>query len=204
VVEREHSPRNEGVIGVFRTQQEAERCIDALLNSGFDRNQISVAMRGKEETEHLARETGVKETHATEGATSGAGAGAVLGGAAGLLAGLGLLAVPGIGPLLAMGPIATTLAGAGIGGVSGGVVGALVGLGIPEKEAKRYADELQSGRIIVTVQCDGRCDRARSILSSYAAYEVRDYAGRQGRLESPETGEHRERRRMPGSEDEPY
>jgi len=193
--ERQYRPTNEGVIGVFHSRQEAERCIDALLDAGFDRNQMSIVMRGGEEREKLTRDTGVKETHAAEGATSGAGAGAVLGGAAGLLAGLGLLAVPGIGPLLAMGPIATTLAGAGIGGVSGGVVGALVGLGIPEPEAKRYAEEIKEGNILVTVRCDGQCDRARSVLSSYVAYDVRTFSGRRtGEGEIPETGEYRYRR----------
>jgi len=196
VREREFHPRNEGVVGVFRTRPEAERAIDALLNSGFTRNQISVLMRGKEESEQFARDTGIKETHAAEGAGTGAGIGAVAGGAAGILAGLGLLAIPGIGPLLAAGPIAAGLGGAVAGGAAGGVIGALVGLGIPETEAKRYEGEVKQGHILVTVQCDGQCDRASSLLTSYAAYDVRNYSGgRAGVVEAPERERPMERER---------
>lgn len=218
--EREYTLQNKGVIGLFRTRQEAERCIDALLDSGFNRSQMSVVMHNPEETKRFERETGVKETHAAEGATSGAGAGAVLGGAAGLMAGLGLMTIPGIGPLLALGPIATALAGAGVGGVTGGVVGALVGLGIPEEEAKNYATRIKEGNILLSVECGDQCDRVRSTMTRYASFDVRDFAGQptkgierhrtepydtekygtEGYRDPGTTGYHG----APGHEDEPY
>lgn len=198
--EREYTQSNRNVVGVFRSRDEAERCISALLNAGFDQSQIGVAMKGREETERLAHDTGVKETHGAEGAASGAGAGAVLGGAAGILAGMGLLAIPGFGPLLAAGPIATGIAGAVGGGVSGGIVGGLIGLGIPEDQAKRYGEEVTQGNILVTVDCGTQCDRAMSTLNSYAAYNVHEYSGGRGKYaRSPQREEYPERG-MPGSE----
>jgi hypothetical protein len=199
--EREFSRSNNNVVGVFRSKEEAERCISALVNSGFDNSQIGVVLKGKEDTERFARETGVKESHGAEGATSGAGAGAVLGGAGGILAGLGLIAIPGIGPLLAAGPIATGLAGAIGGGLTGGIVGGLVGLGIPEKEAQGYAEDIESGNVLVSVDCGTMCDRAMSVMNSYAAYNVHEYTGRQDEYtRSPEREEFGERREEPHRE----
>src|SRR5206468_4762230 len=95
-----------------------------------------------------------KHTKAPEGATTGAGTGAVVGGALGWLAGIGALAIPGLGPFIAAGPIMAALAGAGVGGTVGGVTGALIGLGIPEYEAKRYEGRITKGGILLSVHSD--------------------------------------------------
>jgi len=115
-----------------------------------------------------------KETKAPEGATAGAGTGAVLGGALGWLVGIGALAIPGLGPFIAAGPIMAALAGAGVGGAVGGVTGALVGMGIPEYEAKRYEGRLQKGGILVSVHCDtsDEVNRAKDILNRTGAEDI--------------------------------
>jgi len=115
-----------------------------------------------------------KATKAPEGAVAGAGSGAVLGGTLGLLAGIGALAIPGVGPLIAAGPIMATLAGIGVGGAVGGFTGALIGLGIPEYEAKRYEGRLQRGGILLSVHCDtsDEIDRAKEILERTGAEDI--------------------------------
>src|SRR6202023_3171085 len=115
-----------------------------------------------------------KATKAPEGATAGATSGAVLGGALGLLAGIGALAIPGVGPLIAAGPIMATLAGMGVGGAVGGVTGALIGMGIPEFEAKRYEGRIQKGGILLSVHCDTaeEIKRAEEILKVTGAEDV--------------------------------
>jgi hypothetical protein len=139
------------VFGIYTTNQSAENAVNVLTKSGFPISDISVLV-----PETLgSRDMGtVKATKAPEGTTAGASSGAVLGGALGLLAGIGALAIPGVGPLIAAGPIMATLAGVGLGGVVGGVTGALIGLGIPEYEAKRYEGRIQKGGILLSVHCD--------------------------------------------------
>jgi hypothetical protein len=128
-----------------------ENAISVLRDSGFSNSDVSVLLPENLGSRELATE---KETKAPEGTTAGAGSGAVLGGALGWLVGIGALAIPGLGPFIAAGPIMAALAGAGVGGVVGGVTGALVGLGIPEYEAKRYGGRLQKGGILVSIHCD--------------------------------------------------
>ena len=123
------------VFGIFTTVASADNATDSLVKSGFSASDISALLPENLGTKQIGTE---KATKAPEGATAGAGTGAVLGGALGLLAGIGALAIPGVGPLIAAGPIMAALAGMGVGGTVGGFTGALIGMGIPEYEAKRY------------------------------------------------------------------
>jgi len=127
--------KNTAVYGIYRRRSDAEAAVDQLRTSGFRNEDISVLLQDNVGTKDFAHE---KHTKAPEGATAGAVAGGALGGTLGALAGLGALAIPGIGPLIAAGPIVAALAGVGSGGVVGGLIGAFAGMGIPEFEAKRY------------------------------------------------------------------
>src|SRR5690349_17595649 len=127
--------KNRAVFGIFSSDIDAEQAVDLLIAAGFTSNSISVLMADKRGTKDFAHE---KHTKAPEGTATGATVGDVIGGTLGVLAGVGALAIPGIGPLIAAGPLMAGLAGLGAGGAVGGVVGALVGMGIPEYEAKRY------------------------------------------------------------------
>jgi hypothetical protein len=153
-------------VGLFRNLAGAQRAIRDLKDAGFTDAQIGVLMRDREEERRLAEDTGTK---AGEAAAAGAVTGGVLGGLVGLLAGVGALVIPGIGPIIAGGALASTLAGAGIGAAAGGLVGALVGLGIPEEEARYYERGLQEGGILVTVDAGARAVEARRILGDAAA-----------------------------------
>ena len=115
-----------------------------------------------------------KNTKAPEGATAGAGTGVVLGGALGWLVGIGALAIPGLGPFIAAGPIMAALAGAGIGSAVGGLTGALIGMGIPEYEAKRYEGRVKDGGILISVHSDGSewTKRAKEILERTGAQDI--------------------------------
>src|SRR3982750_4746819 len=127
--------KNTAGFGIYRTREDVEATVDELRDSGFRNTDISVLFPENEGTKDFAHE---KHTKAPEGTTTGATSGAVIGGGLGWLAGIGALAIPGLGPLIAAGPIVAALAGAGAGGVVGGITGALVSMGIPEYEAKRY------------------------------------------------------------------
>jgi hypothetical protein len=159
------------VFGIYNTRNGAEQGADALVNGGFAAGDISVLLPENLGTREIGTE---KSTKAPEGATAGAGTGAVLGGALGLLAGIGALAIPGVGPLIAAGPIMATLAGMGVGGTVGGLTGALVGLGIPEYEAKRYEGIIQKGGILLSVHCSisDEVKRAKEILKNTAAQDI--------------------------------
>ncbi|GGF68315.1 hypothetical protein GCM10010912_11670 [Paenibacillus albidus] len=141
------------IVGIFDTEQEATRAIEGLQNQGVPSNEISVITRDRDDLKSISEETG---TMAPEGVATGATTGGVVGGVAGLLAGIGALAIPGIGPILAAGPIAATLTGAAIGAGAGGLVGGLIGLGIPEDEAREYEGYVDSGKILVLVDDNGR------------------------------------------------
>src|SRR6202795_2947130 len=145
------SEKQTAVFGIYSTRHGAEQAANSLINARFSSGDISVLL-----PEILgAREIGTeKATKAPEGATTGASTGAILGRALGLLSGIGALAIPGVGPLIAAGPIMATLAGMGVGGAVGGVAGGLIGLGIPEFEAKRYEGRLKKGGILLSVHCD--------------------------------------------------
>ena len=159
------------VFGIYNTRNGAEQAADALVNGGFAAADISVLLPENLGTREIGTE---KSTKAPEGATAGAGTGAVLGGALGLLAGIGALAIPGVGPLIAAGPIMATLAGMGVGGTVGGLAGALVGLGIPEYEAKRYEGIIQKGGILLSVHCStsDEVKRAKEILKNTGAQDI--------------------------------
>lgn len=150
------------VVGVFESEQEALRAIEQLQERGYRNDEISVITRSKDEMKAIESETGTK---APEGVAAGAATGGVLGGLAGLFAGIGALAIPGIGPILAAGPIAATLTGAAVGAGAGGLVGGLVGLGIPEDEAQEYERNLNEGRILVLV--DEKTTREREIYGIF-------------------------------------
>src|SRR3954464_12924794 len=132
---------------------EAQACniVGELQNAGFSNNDISVLLPDKGSTREFAHEKGTK---APEGAVTGAGTGGVLGGVLGWLVGIGSLAIPGLGPFVAAGPLMAARRGAAVGATAGGVIGALVGMGIPEYEAKRYEGRLREGRILIAVHSD--------------------------------------------------
>ncbi|MEK3731505.1 MULTISPECIES: general stress protein [Paenibacillus] len=136
------------IVGAFRTEQEATRAIEELKRQGFSTEEISVIAKDRGESAAIQDET---DTKAPEGLASGAATGGVLGGVTGLLAGIGALAIPGIGPIIAAGPIAATLTGAAVGAGAGGLVGGLIGLGIPEDRAKEYDNYVHEGNILVIV-----------------------------------------------------
>ncbi|QQZ63567.1 YsnF/AvaK domain-containing protein [Paenibacillus sonchi] len=156
---------NKKIVGVFHTEHEASQAIEALKSRGFLTEDISVIARNKQDVETIHDETGTK---APEGMASGAATGGVLGGVTGLLAGIGALAIPGIGPILAAGPIAATLAGAAVGAGTGGLVGGLIGLGIPEDEAESYDNYVDEGRILVMVDADST--RANDVYSVFRSH----------------------------------
>ncbi len=163
--------KNTVVYGIYRTRSEAESGVDDLLASGFRNEDISVLLQDNTGTKDFAHE---KHTKAPEGTAAGATTGGVVGGALGLLTGIGALAIPGLGPFIAAGPIMATLAGIGSGAVVGGVVGALVGMGIPEYEAKRYEGRIKEGGILLSVHADDRewAGRAKEILKRTGADDV--------------------------------
>ena len=163
--------KNTAVFGIYRTREGVEAGVDELVENGFRYEDISVLMAENVGTKDLAHE---RHTKGPEGATTGAGTGAVIGGTLGLLAGIGALAIPGLGPFIAAGPIMGALAGAGTGGIVGGIVGALVGLGIPEYEAKRYEGLLREGGILISIHCDNSdwVKRAKTILDRTGAHDV--------------------------------
>jgi len=160
------------VFGIFNTRQSVETAVAALKDAEFRSSDISILA-----PENLGdiRDIGtVKSTKAPEGATAGGASGAVLGGVMGWLVGIGALAIPGIGPVLAAGPIMAALAGIGVGATVGGVTGALVGFGVPEFEAKRYETRLGKGGILLSVHADNHewISRAKTVLEKSGAEEV--------------------------------
>lgn len=150
------------IVGVFYSDQEAINAIAGLKAQGYNSDEISVVGKNKEDLKEITDETGTK---VPEGAAAGAATGGVLGGVTGLLAGIGLLAIPGIGPILATGPIVATLTGAAVGAGAGGLVGGLIGLGIPEIEAKQYDSYVNDGRILVMV--DSHVDRDGAVYETF-------------------------------------
>jgi hypothetical protein len=159
------------VFGIYSTRSAAENAADAIVKAGFATSDISVLLPENLGSRPIATE---KATKAPEGATTGGGTGAVLGGALGLLAGIGALAIPGVGPLIAAGPIMAALAGMGVGGAIGGITGALIGMGIPEYEAKRYEGRIQKGGILLSVHCTSSDEvkRAKEVLERTGAEDV--------------------------------
>jgi hypothetical protein len=159
------------VFGIYPTRSSAENAVDALKAAEFRNSDISVLFPESTGTKEFAHE---KNTKAPEGATTGAGTGAVVGGGLGWLLGIGALAIPGLGPFIAAGPIMAALAGAGVGGAVGGITGALIGMGIPEYEAKRYEGRVKDGGILLSVHSDDSkwTKKAKEILERTGAQDV--------------------------------
>lgn len=163
--------KNTAAYGIYPSRAAAEAAVDQMIANGFRSEDISVLMQDNVGNKDFAHE---KHTKAPEGATTGATTGAAIGGTLGLLAGIGALAIPGLGPFIAAGPIMATLAGLGSGGVVGGVVGALVGAGIPEYEAKRYEGRVKEGGVLVSIHADNSewVGRAKRILKETGAEDI--------------------------------
>jgi len=159
------------VFGIYSSLASADNATDALVRAGFPASDISALLPDNLGTKEIGTQ---KATKAPEGAATGAGSGAVLGGALGLLAGIGAIAIPGVGPFIAAGPIMAALAGVGVGGAVGGITGALIGLGIPEYEAKRYEGRIQKGGILLSVHCDtsDEIKRAKEIMKNTGAEDI--------------------------------
>jgi hypothetical protein len=163
--------KNTAVFGIFPAYTTVESGVDALRTAGFRNTDISVLFPENVGTKDFAHEKGTK---APEGVTAGAGTGAVVGGALGWLAGIGALAIPGVGPFIAAGPVMAALAGVGVGGAVGGIAGALIGMGIPEYEAKRFEGRVKDGGILLSVHCDNSdwVSKAKEILERTGAQDV--------------------------------
>src|SRR5579864_6057187 len=163
--------KNTAAFGIYRNRVSVDKAVDALRAAEFRNTDISVLFPENEGTKDFAVQ---KQTKAPEGTTTGATSGAVIGGGLGWLAGIGALAIPGLGPLVAAGPIVAALAGAGAVGTLGGIVGALVGLGIPEYEARRYEGRIREGGILCSVHCDSSdwVKRAKEIMEQTGGQEI--------------------------------
>jgi hypothetical protein len=163
--------KNTAAFGIYSNEATAEVAVDQLIAGGFSNDDVSVLMSDVRGSKDFAAE---KNTKAPEGTAAGVGVGGVVGGTLGLLAGIGALAIPGVGPLIAAGPIMGALAGLGVGGTVGGLVGALVGMGIPEYEAQRYEGRVKDGGILVSVHCNSseEVSRAKDILKATGADDI--------------------------------
>lgn len=162
---------HKAVFGIFKTRPAVERAVEDLKTDGFSTQDISVLMTDSSSSRDFAHTKGTK---APEGAAAGAGTGAVVGGTLGLLVGLGALAIPGVGPLIAAGPLMSVLAGIGMGGALGGIAGTLVGIGIPEYEAKRYEGSVKEGGILLSVHAESSdaVKRAERCLKACGAEDI--------------------------------
>jgi hypothetical protein len=163
--------KHTAVFGIYRGRTQAESAVDRILAAGFSQNDISVLLPDAQSSKEFAHE---KNTKAPEGTTTGVATGGAIGGTLGLLAGVGALAIPGLGPFIAAGPIMGALAGLGVGGAVGGLIGALVGMGIPEYEAKRYEGRVKDGGVLLSVHCDTseEISRAKDLLKQTGAEDI--------------------------------
>jgi hypothetical protein len=159
------------VFCIATTRAQADRIVTDLKNANFSNNDISALFADKETSRDFAHE---KNTKAPEGAVTGALTGGGIGGALGWIAGIGALAIPGVGPFVAAGPIMAALSGAAIGATVGGIAGGLVGLGIPELEAKRYEGKVKNGNILISVHTENgdEIDRAKEIFKAAGAEDI--------------------------------
>jgi Protein of unknown function (DUF3341) len=163
--------KNTAVFGIYQTYADAEYAVDALRAEGFRNTDVSVLFPENKGTKDFAVE---KNTKAPEGTAAGATTGVVVGGVLGWLAGIGALAIPGVGPFIAAGPVMAALAGVGVGGAVGGIAGALIGMGIPEYEAKRYEGRIKDGGILLSVHCDDGnwVTKAKKIVERTGAQDI--------------------------------
>ncbi len=159
------------VFCIATSRSQANEIVDQLKAAHFSNSDISALFSDKESGQDFAHE---KSTKAPEGAVTGAGTGGVIGGALGWIAGIGALAIPGVGPFIAAGPIMAALGGAAVGATVGGITGGLIGMGIPELEAKRYEGKLQQGNILISVHTDSseEIDRAKGIFARAGAEDI--------------------------------
>jgi hypothetical protein len=159
------------VFCLANSRYQADGIVAQLKNASFSNNDISVLFPDKESTRDFAHE---KNTKAPEGAVTGAGTGGVIGGALGWVAGIGMLAIPGVGPFIAAGPIMAALGGAAIGAAAGGIAGALIGMGIPELEAKRYEGKVKAGNLLISVHTESseEITRAKDIFTKAGAQDI--------------------------------
>jgi hypothetical protein len=165
------SAKNTSVYGIYPSRTAVEEAVQNLRTAGFRSTDISVLLPDNQGTKDFAHE---KNTKAPEGVTTGAISGGIAGGVLGWLTGVGALAIPGLGPLIAAGPIVAALAGAGALGTLGGIVGALVGMGIPEYEARRYEGRIRDGGVLLSVHCDTSdwVRRAKEVLQQSGAQDI--------------------------------
>jgi hypothetical protein len=175
-----HNTHYKRAVGVFKNREDIEKALHALKDAGVDMKHVSLLARHVEDIEGAQEVKESKGNEAKEGAAGGATAGTILGGVGGLLVGIGVLAVPGVGPLLAAGAgipaLASTLAGAGIGAASGGIIGALVGAGIPEERAKVYNERIKAGdHLLVVNGTENDIKRIESIMRDHHAEEFQIY-----------------------------
>jgi hypothetical protein len=163
--------KNTSVFGIYPHKESLEEGVVDLKGSGFRNTDISILFPENPGNKDLAHE---KSSKAPEGIAAGAGTGALLGGALGWLAGVGALAIPGVGPFIAAGPIMAALAGIGVGTTVGGLTGAMIGAGIPEYEAKRYEGRIKSGGFLLSVHCDDShwTKLAKAVLERTGAQDI--------------------------------
>jgi uncharacterized membrane protein len=161
------------VVGVFDGPNHAQMALEQLRESGFAPDQVSVVARESSESKELVEDTGM----GAAGAAGGALIGGLTGGVLGWLVGIGTLAIPGVGPIVAAGALATTLGGAALGAVAGGLVGALVDAGVPEEHARGYQEHVKGGKILLTVHAssDQQARQAHTIFSRHGGSDVRGY-----------------------------
>jgi hypothetical protein len=159
------------VFCLVSTRTQADQIVGRLQDAGFSNNDISVLFPDKDTTRDFAHE---KNTKAPEGAVTGAGTGGVLGGALGWLVGVGALAIPGVGPFIAAGPLLAALSGAAVGATVGGIAGGLVGMGIPELEARRYEGKIKQGNLLISVHTEDSAEakRAEQIFKDANAEDI--------------------------------
>jgi hypothetical protein len=159
------------VFCIATSRDQADGIVGELKNGKFSNNDISVLFPDKDSTRDFAHE---KNTKAPEGAVTGAGTGGVIGGALGWIAGIGMLAIPGVGPFVAAGPIMAALSGAAIGAAAGGIAGGLIGMGIPELEAKRYEGKVKAGNLLISVHTESseEISRAKDIFTKAGAQDI--------------------------------
>jgi len=175
---------SKSVFCIATGEEQANRIIDSLKATGFSNNDISVLFPDKGTTKNFAHE---KNTKAPEGAVAGAGTGLAVGATLGWLAGIGLLAIPGVGPFIAAGPIMAAMSGAAVGGTVGGLTGALIGMGVPEFEAKRYEGRIKSGNILISVHSESsnETSRAKQIFEDADAEDISTGGERKPAKEKP-------------------
>jgi hypothetical protein len=179
---------NTAVFGIYATRHQVENAVDEMKAAGFRNTDISVLFPENVGTKEFAHE---KDTKAPEGTATGVVTGGAIGGTLGWLAGIGALAIPGVGPLIAAGPIIGALSGLAAGGVVGGIAGALIGMGIPEYEAKRYEGRIKRGNILLSVHTDSSdwAKKAKTILEETGAEDISSSSEKKGDFANTERPE---------------